>query len=102
MAYSWIKTHKQGSLIDLHIIPGSKKSEIAGEYNGRLKIKIKAQAEDGKANAELREFLGKFLGIAKSQVEILKGESSKQKVILLSLSPEELSDQFKAYWQHQS
>jgi len=53
-------------------------------HDGRLKIKIAAPPVDGKANESLIEFLAKTFKISKSNIEILKGHTSKLKTIKLS------------------
>jgi uncharacterized protein (TIGR00251 family) len=53
---------------------------------GRLKVKIAAAPEDGKANEELRGFLAKTLGLAKKDVSLSSGEKSRLKTIKLPLS----------------
>lgn len=66
-------------------VPNSKKSEVVGwEEDPRagrvLRVKIAAAPVEGKANAALREFLAKHLGVAKSQVTLEKGDSSRIKI----------------------
>lgn len=87
---TWIRPHPKGSTISLYIQPGAAKSEVSGEYDGRLKIKIKARPVDGEANAGLIEFLAEILKISKAKIHLISGESSRQKVILVELSPEEV------------
>ncbi|MCL2473208.1 MAG: DUF167 domain-containing protein, partial [Treponema sp.] len=53
---------------------------------GRLKIRIAAAPEDGKANEELRSFLAKTLGLRKNDIIIESGEKSRQKTLRLPLS----------------
>lgn len=62
-------------------IPKSSKSEIVGVHEGALKVKINALPVDGAANAELIKILAKHFGVAKSAIEILKGQTSKTKQI---------------------
>ena len=68
-------------IFNLRIVPNSSKSEILGEFDGSLKIKIAAPPVDGAANAELIKFLAKKLGVAKSAVEIISGQNSKNKQV---------------------
>ncbi len=69
-------------LIDLKIIPQSQKNQLVDrDSQGRLKVKINAAPERGKANAELLEYLAKTLHISKSQIAIIQGETSRQKRI---------------------
>ena len=68
-------------LFDVRVIPRSSRSEIVGEYAEALKIKIAAPPVDGAANKELIKILGKELGVTKSSVRIIGGETSKNKRI---------------------
>ncbi len=63
------------------IVPRASKSEIVGELNGALKIRISAPPVDGAANKELIKVLSKFFGVSKSDIEIVSGETSKLKQI---------------------
>jgi uncharacterized protein (TIGR00251 family) len=68
-------------ILFLHVQPGAKQSEFAGLHGERLKIRIKAAATDGKANAELLRFLAEKLSLSQSQITLCSGESSRQKKI---------------------
>ena len=63
-------------------------------FNGEvLQVKVAAPPIKGKANKELVSFLSQVLGISKNTLTILKGHTSRNKVILVTgLSQEELSD----------
>jgi uncharacterized protein (TIGR00251 family) len=77
----------------VRVIPRSSKSEIVGEMDGALKVKINAPAVDGAANAELIKFLAKQLKIAKSAVEITNGQTSRCKQVRISgISQADLSN----------
>jgi uncharacterized protein (TIGR00251 family) len=80
----------EGGLIRLLIkaVPGSSKNAVAGIQDGRLRVKIAAAPEDGKANEELRSFLAKLLGLPKKDVSLTGGEKSRLKTISLPLSSE--------------
>lgn len=67
--------------ISLKITPNAKRSEILGWEDGVLKLKIAAPAVDGKANAVLVRFLAETLGVPKSHIVILKGETSRNKLV---------------------
>ncbi|MBO6088560.1 DUF167 domain-containing protein [bacterium] len=54
-----------------------------------LKVKITAQPIDGKANKALIEFLSKQFRVPKTYFEIIKGETSKDKTILIKNIDEE-------------
>ena len=70
--------------IQVQIQSKSSHNQIVGLHDGRLKIKIAAPPVDGKANESLIEFLAKTFKISKSNIEILKGHTSKLKTIKLS------------------
>lgn len=81
----------EGVIISLYVQPQAAKSEIIGTYNGALKMKIKAPPVDGKANAEIIRYLSEKLGLAKNKIEILKGDKSKnKKVLVYNVTLEEL------------
>ncbi len=70
-----------GLIFNVRVVPRASKSEIVGELDGALKIKLKSPPVDGAANAELIKVLSKKFGVAKSAVEILSGQTSKQKQV---------------------
>jgi hypothetical protein len=69
--------HKE--VLELHVQPGAKKSEFAGMHGERVKVRLAAPPVDGKANAELIAFLAGHYGVAKADVEILAGLTSRRK-----------------------
>ena len=75
------KETKDGFLLKLKISPNSSKNEIIFTDEG-LKIKLNAQPIENKANKALVEFLSKKLKLPKSSIEIVKGETSKEKTLL--------------------
>ena len=68
-------------IIRLKISPNASKNEII-KTDTEIKVKITAQPIENKANKALIEFLSKTLKIAKSNIEIIKGETSKEKTLL--------------------
>ncbi len=80
-----LKETKDGMILSLRISPNASKNEIIKEDAG-IKVKITAQPIDGKANKALIEFLSKQFKIPKSYFEIIRGETSKDKVLLIKNS----------------
>ena len=72
----------EGIIVNLKISPNASKNEIIKSSEG-VKVKITAQPIDGKANKCLVEYLSKLFRISKSSILILKGETSKEKTILI-------------------
>lgn len=87
---------KDNALVfSVRVIPRSSKSEIVGEYDGALKVKLNSPPIDGAANAELVKLLAKEFDVSKSQVEILSGNTSKLKQIkILGAKKNALSEIF--------
>ena len=79
---------KEGLVVRLKIVPNSSRNEIIWE-NDALKVKITAQPIENKANKALIEFLSKTLKIAKSNIQIIKGELNKEKTLLIQGIDEE-------------
>jgi uncharacterized protein (TIGR00251 family) len=69
--------------IDIKAVPGASKTEIAGVKDKRLRLRIAAAPEDGKANAELCGFLAKALSCPKRDIRLEKGEKSRLKTVSL-------------------
>ena len=78
-----IKETSNGLIIKLKIVPNSSRNELIIE-DDFLKVKVTAQPIDNKANKALVEFLAKQFKIPKSYIEIIKGNTSKEKTILIS------------------
>ncbi len=74
----------------MRVLPRSSKSEIVGEHDGDLKVKLSSPPVDGKANKELIKILSKELKIVKSNIEIISGETSKTKQIKIRTSDKQI------------
>lgn len=82
-----IKNTSDGLIIHIKIVPNSSKNDIVIEEEF-IKVKVTAQPIENKANKALIEFLSKFFKIPKTSIEILKGETSKEKTLLLKTNDE--------------
>lgn len=61
-------------------VPGSSRSRIAGALGDRIKVQVAAPPEDGKANKAVAEVLAGWLGLARSEIELVSGASRPAKV----------------------
>ena len=68
-------------IVKVKIVPGSSKNKIIGVYNDSLKITITAPPVEGKANKKCIAYLAKYFDVAKSKIEIISGQTSKNKLI---------------------
>lgn len=76
------KTLKDGKLtFQVTVVPRASRSEIVGEHNGTLRVRIAAPPVDGAANSELVRVLSKALKVPRADVEIIAGKSSKIKTV---------------------
>lgn len=71
--------------------PGSKVDQLFYDAAGQLNAKIRAPAQDGKANAYLIEFLAKQLGIPKSGVTLVAGFTNPHKRLEVDVSEDVLT-----------
>ncbi len=78
-----IEETKRGIILQVHVVPRSSKSEVAGFQGDALKLKLTAPPVEGQANAELIRVLSDILGIKKKQVKILSGHKSKKKSVAI-------------------
>jgi len=61
--------------------PGAKRDEASGIQDGRLRVRLKAQAQDNKANTALVSFLAGLMGIPKGGLELASGQTNRRKTI---------------------
>ena len=73
-----------GVSFGIRVVPRASKSEIVGEVGGILRVRISAPPVDGAANEELMRLLSKAFGVAKSNVAILSGHTTKAKRIRIA------------------
>lgn len=63
------------------VVPGAKRDEIVGPHGDRLKVRVSAPPEDGKANKAVCALLAEALGVKRSAVTVIVGPSSPEKTI---------------------
>lgn len=73
--------------IIVKVIPNAKKNKVLKEEN-KIKIYVTVPAIDGKANKSAIKLLSDFLKVKKSEIKIIKGEKTKEKVIMISNNKE--------------
>jgi uncharacterized protein (TIGR00251 family) len=70
--------------ISLHVSPGAARNELAGIKDGVLQIRVAAPPVKGKANQELLNFISRILGVNKTSLSIIKGQTNRNKVIAIA------------------
>jgi uncharacterized protein len=83
--------------LKFHILPNAKIDRVMGEHGAAIKIKLRALAVEGKANAALRSFLSKELKIAETRIVLEHGHKSREKIIrIYGLTDEEVRRRLRA------
>lgn len=72
---------KNGVTFAIKLIPRAKRDEIVGIENDALKIRLNAPPVEGRANEALLKFLAQTLNVPRANIEILRGETSRHKVV---------------------
>ncbi len=67
--------------LSVRVQPRASRSEVVGEHDGALKVRLAAPPVEGEANRELVRFLGKLLGVAPSRLTVVAGATGKSKVV---------------------
>ena len=75
-------SEKEGALtFKVRVVPRASRSEIIGEHDGALRIRLAAPPVDGAANEELVRTLAQAFQVSRGAVEIVTGRNSKSKRI---------------------
>jgi uncharacterized protein len=82
-----LEPHARGTILPVRAQPGVRHNGIRGSQDGALKVSVTQVAEKGKANTALVQVLAKELGLRKSQIHLLSGETSSQKRFLIEAPP---------------
>lgn len=80
----WYRKTPDGWLLTLHIQPGAKRSEVVGLHGDALKVRVASPPVDGKANEALVAFIADRFGLPKRAVQLVKGETSRAKTVLVA------------------
>lgn len=82
----------------MHLTPRSAREEAGGLYQGALRVKVKAPPVDGKANLALLKLMAARLGVRRSDLEIVSGQTSRIKTLRVrGLTLAEVSDLLSDY-----
>ncbi len=69
------------TILRVHVVPNAKSDSVVGEYGGAIKIKLRAPAVEGKANAALIRFLTEQLKLPRHSIVLERGHRSRDKLI---------------------
>ena len=80
----------------LRVSAGASHRRILGVHGGALKLSVKAPPEKGKANRDVRALVAETFGLAASDVDMVSGDTSPDKVVRLPLTLEEVARRWAA------
>ncbi|MFO0789758.1 MAG: DUF167 domain-containing protein [Pirellulales bacterium] len=78
-----LEPHVQGVVLLVRAHAGARQNAILGEREGALRVAVTAAPEKGKANSAIIALLSKMLGVSKSSIELIAGDTSPQKRFLI-------------------
>ena len=76
-----MKTPAESCTLAIKAVPNAPRSEVIGWLGDALKVKVHAPPVEGRANEVLCEFLAEILGLPRRAVTVLRGDTSRQKII---------------------
>ena len=78
-------SEKNGKLtFKVRVVPRSSRTEIVGEHDGALRVRLSAPPVDGAANLALERLLARALDVSTGAVEIISGKSSRTKIVSIA------------------
>jgi uncharacterized protein (TIGR00251 family) len=78
---AYIEPTSSGVMLRVFVAPRSANTKVLGLFDGMVKVALTAPPVDGAANKALLAFLAKTLGVPKSSVTIVAGETSRRKAV---------------------
>jgi uncharacterized protein (TIGR00251 family) len=87
---------KGGIVVSVKVQPNASKDRVVGEHADQIKIAVTVAPEKGKANKVVNKVLSKWLGVKSSDIQIVSGETSRdKKVFIKNINEENITGLFK-------
>lgn len=83
MTRDFLEVREHALHLHLKVVPGGAKSHVVGPYGDRLRVKVSAPPEGGKANRAVLALLAERLGLPAKQLAVVRGHGSPQKTVAL-------------------
>ena len=84
-----IREIEDGIVVSVKVQPNSSKNRVVGEYADQIKIAVTVAPEKGKANKAVIKLFAKWLGIKSSDIQVISGETSRDKELFIRNITEE-------------
>jgi uncharacterized protein (TIGR00251 family) len=78
-----IREVEGGVVVSVKVQPNASKDRIVGKLGDQLKIAVTVAPEKGKANKVVIKVLSRLIGVKSSDIEILSGETSRDKKVFI-------------------
>ena len=91
-----MKQTKEGVIIPVKVVLRASCNQIVGWEGDHLRVRLNTVPEKGAANSALIELIAKSLGVSKSSVELISGQTSRRKLVLVRGIPlSDIQNRFK-------
>ena len=81
-----------GVVVSVKVQPNASKDRVVGEHADQIKIAVTVAPEKGKANKAVIKILCKSLGVKSSDIQIVSGETSRdKKVFIRNINEEDIN-----------
>jgi hypothetical protein len=77
--------------LQVQVVPNASRTVVAGMHDGALRVRLMAPPIDGRANAALLAWLALSLGLPRRAVQLLSGDSSRRKRVVLDCQPAQVA-----------
>ena len=78
-----LRVTKEGLVLLVHVQPGARREGAGPLHDGRLRVRVSAPPEGGRANARVEEMIAELFGVARRDVAVVAGASSRRKDVAL-------------------
>jgi uncharacterized protein (TIGR00251 family) len=78
-----LEQHPRGVLLTVRVRAGARRTGVAGEHDGSLRIDVAAAPDKGKANRAVADVLADLFDLTKSSVELVSGARTPKKRFLM-------------------
>ncbi len=92
----WLRAAGGDSVLDVVVQPGARRSALVGEHGDALRIRLAAPPVDGQANAALIDFIAALCGVARRDVSLTRGATSRRKQLRIAAPVDRLWLRFQA------
>jgi uncharacterized protein (TIGR00251 family) len=72
--------------LTIYLQPNAKKTEISGQHDQYVKIRVQSPPADNKANQALIDFLSDELKVKKGSIKLIRGHKSRLKTVQIKAS----------------